>query len=242
MKYLLSFLFCISVAQAKTLKIAIIDSGIYPEYVKTLPLCPDGHKSFVDGPWNQDSGAGHGTNVASLITMFAGKNLNYCLVIYKVFNIHKNDGLGSFPSIQAVQAAIKEDVAIINYSGGGEDFSSAEMHIWKEALNKGIVVIVAAGNMKQNLDENCNYYPACYQVLNKVRFFGVVGSLDSNGKRAASSNYGKIVTLWEKGMHIEGGGIIKSGTSQATATVTGKLIRKYFIKVLPKRKDGDYEN
>jgi hypothetical protein len=52
----------------------------------------------------------------------------------------------------------------------------------------------------------------------------VVGSLDNNGKKMESSNFGSAVSRWELGLNVIGYGIIMSGTSQAAAVATGKIV------------------
>jgi hypothetical protein len=60
----------------------------------------------------------------------------------------------------------------------------------------------------------------------------IVGNLVDEKSRtiASSSNYGKSVNAWEKGTDIlsrlPGGYGLMTGTSQATAIRTGKLIRQ----------------
>jgi hypothetical protein len=52
----------------------------------------------------------------------------------------------------------------------------------------------------------------------------VVGNVDRSGKIANNSNYGKSITRWEIGVNVKAYGLIMSGTSQATATATGKIV------------------
>jgi len=79
---------------------------------------------------------------------------------------------------------------------------------------------VAAGNNGMNFDEKGRYYPACYDDKRII----VVGMLDKNGVQYKYSNYGSRVTRWEIGYEVVGFEISESGTSQAAAVATGKLV------------------
>lgn len=63
----------------------------------------------------------------------------------------------------------------------------------------------------------------------------VVGNKDSFGTRIKSSNYGKLVNRWEIGENQEAYGITLTGTSQATAVATGKLIGENKNKCILKK-------
>jgi hypothetical protein len=85
---------------------------------------------------------------------------------------------------------------------------------------------VAAGNNHQELGKNGKYFPA----MSDKRVI-VVGNLQQPNIRAPSSNFGPIVNAWEIGVNsisysvIDGQLSMMSGTSQATAIKTGKIIR-----------------
>lgn len=248
MKHLLaaSLLLVSVAANAKTLIVAVIDTGIDQK----LPhLCQIGHKSFLPkGNPLQDS-HGHGTHVAGLINRNAGSKANYCILSLQYYS-DASGGYGNAKRLQdAIAYATTIGVDFINYSGGGEDSLSVEQKLLVKAMDQGITVVVAAGNDGKDLDKSCSFYPACYNDNRIV----VVGSLlkDANHgcypgdkrprktinypRRAPSSNYGKKVTHWEVGIGCEsdapGGGMKEmSGTSQATAVITGKLINSRYMK------------
>jgi len=238
----------------KTVTVAVIDTGIDKE----LPnLCRFGHKSFVQSskdPLQDDNG--HGTHIAGLINANAGVD-NYCLVSIKYYS-DSNSGHQNLVNLEkALRYAINIKVNFINISGGGPESFPEEKALIKEALDKGIKVVVAAGNEKLNLDEKCNYYPACYdkrlvvvgnlQITKDYRGFNddmkflvveagmgnKIGTYET--ERAPSSDYGNVVNRWEIGTDVRStlpGGQFgyKSGTSQATAIATGKLVREILKK------------
>lgn len=199
------------------LKVAVIDTGLNlkdPRFRDVL--CPSDHLDFT-GEGIEDYN-GHGTHVAGLIKKYA-KDAKYCLVILKYFPGKR----GSIaPLTDIILYAQKIHADFINISAGGNGFVEQEMNTILSAND--ITFIVAAGNDSHNLDESCNYFPACY-LLNNVT---VVGALGLDGKRFSLSNYGSVVRGWEPGEQIlstlpEGEGVL-SGSSMATAIHTGKMV------------------
>jgi major intracellular serine protease len=209
---------------AKTIHIAVIDTGIDAAVPK---LCKVGHKSFVKSlPDPLQDEHGHGTHIAGIISSIAGDGDYYCLISIKYY-----DGSGRESNltnlIKSIQYAVSLRVDFINISGGGEDPSDEERKTIEKALDNGINVVVAAGNDGKDLDKDCNYFPACYDTR-----IIMVGNLlnTSPPTPAPSSNHGSRVTRWEVGTHIKStlpGGHVgtMSGTSQATAVATGKMVR-----------------
>jgi subtilisin family serine protease len=213
-------------AQAKTLTVAVIDTGID----KNLShLCKMGHKSFTEVIDPLVDEEGHGTHIAGLINRNA-EGGDYCLVSIKYWSQNQTGNQNLRSELAAFRYAINIRVDFINFSGGGVESSKREDLLIKEALNKGIKVVVAAGNESHNLDEECDYHPACSdpRVI-------MVGNIQLDGGRCASSNYGNIVTRWEVGTDVEsdapnGKKSIRTGTSQACAVATGKLVKAQLAK------------
>jgi major intracellular serine protease len=218
---------------AKRLKLLLqfLDTGL-KIYEKSMHvnLCKTGHRDFtvmqkfVHHPKSTDDipvdSHGHGTNIAGVIQDNAG-DAHYCFVILKYYDPYakQNDNLKH--TINAIEYATKIGAKYINYSGGGVEFSGVEQRFVKEYLDKGGTFIAAAGNEKSDLEQQ-PYYPA----LDDSRVIAV-GNLDVSGKmRSATSNYGKLVDVWEIGEAVRGFGYLMSGTSQASAVHTGKLLKK----------------
>jgi len=198
-------------ANAKPIKVAVLDTGITNSDV---PIC-----QFIDLTEDKDGidYSGHGQNISHIINKEAD-GIEYCQIIIKVFG--KN---GKSASIgKAIRTAIYFNVDIINLSFGGSGIDKDEFISINRALDLGIIVVAAAGNDGKSLTDNCYYYPACYD--NRII---VVGN------KAKSSNYGKQVKLVVNGNNVSAGGYKMSGTSQATAIVTGKLIRALNKKRTP---------
>lgn len=238
MKYLFSLLLFTSLSEAKPFKVAVIDSGLDGRYQSTLPLCPEGHKSFTASSWDKDGVHSHGTNIAMTIHKHAGTLPNFCLLIIKVLSnidpiIQRN------PLPDAIDYAIEQGASIINISISGQVSDHNEKVAIQRALNNDIVILVAAGNNDLNLDIDCIIYPACYKFTKNKEGFGVIGNYMEPGVRQPNSNTGKVVTKWELGTDIRTKDLVMTGTSQATAVATGKLTRRFLMR---EQKKEDYEN
>ena len=209
-----------NVAKETRKKIAVIDSGIDLNNQKLKPyICNSGSYDFT-GEGLQDT-HGHGTNIAWLVV----KDLNpkeYCVMALKYYSL-RNFSENLEREIKSFARAIEHKAVLINFSGGGLGPSSPETEYILKALAKGITVVVAAGNNGNDLARNCNYFPACAV---KDKNFYVVGSTYPNGQRLPTSNYNGPVSNWEVGFMQEGpDGKRMSGTSQATAIFSGKLLK-----------------
>lgn len=220
------------------IKVAIIDTGINRDLFFKPTMCAKGHKDFT-GTGLQDSN-GHGSHISGLIDQYVkdmpfnkgfrppnlqGKKVEYCQIIIKFYDSNIFTDTGN-TTVEAIEHAIKLKVDYINYSAGGLKYIESEAKVIKKALDAGITVIVAAGNEHSDLTK-VPYYPA---VIDPRLI--VVGNTDFVSKKVApSSNYGSAVDAWEIGTNriSYGSGkklIYLSGTSQATAIHTGKLIKK----------------
>ncbi len=211
------------------IKIAVIDTGYgYKNVGHGIHLCKYGHKDFTnDRLYSTDYDTvdpipvdtlGHGTNVTGLIDKYA-KDANFCIVIVKYYSNNELEGR-ALNTIKAIHYATNIGVNIINYSSGGQQFSKEESKQVKKFLDQGGIFITAAGNNNQYLDRKNAFYPA----LDDPRVI-VVGNKKSSGVRSESSNYGKKVMTWEVGENQEIFGIKLTGTSQASAVHSGKVIK-----------------
>ena len=219
MKYiyvLIALLSCAS-THTKTKRIAVIDTGIHRTAwlnKDRYGLCGTGHKDFT-GKGIIDAN-GHGTNISSLIHEQARK-ARYCQVILKYYHNDKTRGkLSDF--VNALRHAIKLKVDVINISLGGYGSDKFEKKLIAYALKKGIKIVAAAGNDNRNIDK-IPFYPAAYD-----KRIVVVGN-----KGHKKSNYGKKVDYFAKGINRKGiypFAKYMTGTSQATAVVSGIIIRR----------------
>lgn len=191
-------------------RVAVIDTGINVNEKNKPYLCKDGHEDFTG--YGLKDEAGHGTEVVRLIIENAHTQ-NFCIVMLKFWTKGLSTEQVVQNTINAYRRAAELKIKIVNYSASGNTPSSEEDHVIK--TNPQITFIVAAGNDGVNLDYSPRY-PASYNHKNIV----VVGALNFDGTRHRISNYGKVVTAWEK----------EVATSFSTAIKTGKIVNNRFAK------------
>lgn len=194
---------------------------------------------------------GHGTHIAGIVGAEGGNNIGITgvaprvsLMILKYFD-PKSPGNNLVNTIKAFNYAVKMNAHIINYSGGGMEFSQAEYQAVQKAEQKGILFVAAAGNERSNSDLS-KYYPADYQLDNIVS----VTAINPDLQVLSTSNYGvQTVDIAAPGEDIystlPGGSYgTMTGTSQATAFVSGvaallmahnrdfdaKAVKKYVLR------------
>ncbi len=217
----------------KDVIVAVVDTGIDPDhpYFKNNLKVLNGNSSRKNYGLDFSAGAinklqpydfhGHGTHIAGIIRSVYP---HVKLLILKYYNPNASGQDNLDATIEALRFAVKSNVDIINYSGGGPEPSSEEREILKEAEKKEILVVAAAGNESSNIDKKQNaFFPASYQFKNII----TVTANDQALNILPSSNYGKSsVHLSAPGSRIKAA-LPKSrvgyrtGTSQATAFVSG---------------------
>ena len=174
---------------------------------------------------------GHGTHIAGIIGARGGNSgvngvaPHVSIMVLKYYDPKASNSNNLKNTVDAIKFAVKMHANIINYSGGGTDYSSEEFAAVKEAQKAGILFVAAAGNERSNSDESGkHYYPADYGLSNII---SVTAVNKEDTKVLASSNYGvRTVDIAAPGENIystlPGGGFgLMTGTSQATAFVTG---------------------
>jgi len=193
--------------------------------------------NFVSNNNSLTDNHGHGTHISGIVGAVGGNNKGISgvspkvsLMSLKYFDPKKIGTNNLENTVKAIHYAIENGAKIINYSGGGTEFSSKEKQAIERAQKKGILFVAAAGNEQSNSDEK-KYYPADYDLNNIIS----VTAIDPNQKILPSSNYGKItVDIAAPGKNIystlpQGKYGRMTGTSQATAFVSGvaSLIMAY---------------
>lgn len=218
--------------------VAVIDTGIdanHPDLARNLwrdPKNPSQYGwDFTQNSPNPKDDHGHGTHVSGIVgaitnpdTGVSGVAKKVSIMAVKYYSDSAPGSVNLINTIKALNYAIDHGAKIINYSGGGPEFSEAEYHAMKRAEAKGILVVCAAGNEHQDTDKRENfYYPAAYGLSNIIS----VAATDIRNKLISSSNWGKnkvdvaapgesIYSTLPGGKHG-----FMTGTSQATAFVTG---------------------
>lgn len=215
----------------------------------------DDHDGYVDDVhgWNfagnnndLTDNHGHGTHIAGIIAAqgnnsygITGVAPNVSLMILKYYDPKAPGANNLKNTIECFKYATKLGANIINYSGGGTEFSQEEHDAVQAAAERGILFVAAAGNERSNSDEkDKHYYPADYGLTNII---SVTAVNRESLSVLPSSNYGvRTVDLAAPGENIystmPGGGFgYMTGTSQATAFVTGVA-----ALIMSNKKDFDY--
>lgn len=185
--------------------------------------------NFVSNNPKLTDNHGHGTHIAGIVGAEAanGKGISgispkVSLMVLKYYDpkVPNTDNLKN--TVASIQYAIKMGAHIINYSGGGIEYSQEEFEAVQSAEKKGILFVAAAGNERSNSDQN-HYYPADYPLKNIIS----VTAIDPTTEVLSSSNYGvQTVDIAAPGQNIlsclpNNSYGLMTGTSQATAFVTG---------------------
>lgn len=131
----------------------------------------------------------HGTKVAGIVVNNTPENVE--IVAYKVLN---ENGLATSVSVAlGIQAAIEDNVDVINLSLGGTEYSEILYEAITEAYENNIVIVCSSGN---DNEDTANYFPASFEETITV------GSIDEKGNRSFFSNWGEEVDFVAPGHNI----------------------------------------
>lgn len=192
------------------MRVAIIDSGIFRHV--DFRECIINGKNFTEegNSQNTTDNFGHGTHIAGIIHSVEP---NIELLPIKVLDRY---GKGDTEDItEGIYYAIDNKSDIINISISFEDEDKEIEKAIELAKDKNITVVCASGNNKKI------EYPAKYGLS--------VGSLDQNGNISEfSSKDCDVYAVGEdvKSTYLNDSYEVLTGTSMATATVTGYLAKK----------------
>ncbi|HSQ88899.1 S8 family peptidase [Romboutsia sp.] len=216
--------------KGKGVKIAVIDSGcdIHHESLKDNIFVV---RNFTDeddkNPNIVIDRVGHGTHVIGTIVA-NGKSNTIMGVAPKseIYVLKAIDRTGSGKLnwvVNAIYYAIEQKVDIISMSLGMSQDSEKLQKSIKEAINKNILVVCAAGNDGDGNADDFEYsYPAAYPEVISV------GAVDKKGVPAKFSNANLVIDVVAPGVDIistypDNQFAILSGTSMATPHVSGSL-------------------
>lgn len=199
-------------AQAK-LRVMIIDTGI-------------GINKELD-PWfavQGDDKHGHGTHIAGLIAL--GENLQdpVCQDVQfyncKYYDLNDSDKMTVTRTVNCFKAALLVKADIVNYSSAGNVPVLQEYKILKKLSQRGTKIIVSTGNGGQDLRIN-PIFPASYKISGIIP---VESGLSSSNKMKHSikGDGNNKLSLFPNNRRVR-----MSGTSQAAALYTHKLIMDY---------------
>ena len=186
----------------------IIDTGIQPDHVEFTGRLLLGYDVVADSNGTSDCN-GHGTHVAGTVggtTWGAAKAV--ALIPVRVLDCA---GSGSLSGVIAgIDWVAGSDLrpAVANMSLGGGKSTAVNAAV-ANAVNKGVTMVVAAGN--SNADA-CRYSPASEPSAITV------GATTSSDARASYSNYGSCLDIFAPGSAITSAWIT---TTTATNTISG---------------------
>jgi hypothetical protein len=204
-------------AETRT-KIAVVDTGISDSQILQPYMCENGVKNMTK--YGRSDAHGHGSHIVHII----GSRIDvskYCIVSYKVYHHPKvykpKSDEAMKDSLKALKDIENRDYKYVNISMSG-GYSTTEYFTFKRLTRRGVKVSVAAGNDEVTFTKKrCEVYPACYKL--RKNFYVV------SAKDMVKSNKGWF-TIKEKGKNIKSYGGTMSGSSQATALWTAKLINE----------------
>ncbi|WP_316852012.1 S8 family peptidase [Peribacillus frigoritolerans] len=218
--------------KGESVVIAIIDTGIDKTHPDLQGSVIGGYNFTTNNVDDYQDGNGHGTHVAGTIAGIqngfgvVGVAPKCKLLILKALD---DDGSGYIEWItNAIQYAVNwtgkdgEKVQAISMSLGGPPNEEEHAAI-KQAIEKGILIICAAGNEgDDNFETDELGYPAAYPEVISV------GAVDSNKKPAYFTNTNEEVDLVAPGVdikstYLKGQYALLSGTSMATPHVSGAV-------------------
>jgi subtilisin family serine protease len=239
---------------SKDIVVAVIDTGVdYTHedlannvFVNTKETAGDGKdddgNGFVDDVhgWNFAANTNdplddhsHGSHCSGTIggegnngIGVAGVNWHVSILPVKFLTAEGSGTLDG--AVESIKYATKMGANVMSNSWGGGGFSQTMLDAIKEAKDKGILFVAAAGNDGNNNDANPSY-PASYDVDNVI----AVAATDNNDQKASWSNYGqRTVHLAAPGVNIYSSLPMKidtygnkygtmSGTSMACPHVSG---------------------
>jgi len=213
--------------QGAGVTIAVLDTGVqldHPalaaslsadgyDYVDMDDLPADeGNGIDDDGDSLIDEAVGHGTHVAGIVHLVAPESTILPL------RVLDSDGRGNtFNVAEAMTYAVDHGAAVLNLSMGMAQPSPTIRSAINYAVDNGIVVVAAAGNLNSSEPQ----YPAA-----NVGVIGVA-ALDADQLKADFSNYGDWVALAAPGVSIYSTFIGSgygwwSGTSMSAPFVAGQ--------------------
>ncbi len=220
--------------RGKGVKVAIIDSGVDASH----PQLRGRVKQYdVTNTGNEDC-VGHGTEVAGIIGAadlraqgipFLGVAPAAELISIKAATGGQQNDPKWAPL--AIRRAVSLGAKVINMSSQSPDYPELRAAV-RFALDRDVVIVAAAGNIRDQSQTPRNAYPASYEGVIAV------GALNKDGSLATFSNQTTPVTVTAPGQSVvstwpQGTYHMSDGTSQAAPFVAGTaaLIRSYHPKM-----------
>lgn len=183
--------------------------------------------NLVAGKGDGEDDNGHGTHVSGIISGRGNNGIGIAGVCWSAqiipIKFMDSSARGATSDvIDGIEYAIKRGATVVNGSFASSSKSQALEDEIKHAKDRGVLLVVAAGNHSSNIDKEKSY-PASFTGGNLL----VVAASTSTDGLASFSNYGKsnvdVAAPGERILTTDIGGRYKavSGTSMATPMVAG---------------------
>jgi len=228
--------------------VAIIDDGIYLDHADLQDKIWKNTKEIFNNNKDDDgngyiddyqgynfitnnniiSEGQHGTLVSGIIAAIRNNNIGIAGIAEKAKIMPlvtcDQNGCPLEAIVQAIRYATDNGAKVINISLGFKEYLKELDDSIQYAFNKGVAIVVAAGNDGKDLDK-IPLSPVCNDGGNNL-VFGVGASTADNQQIASFSNYGKCVDIYAQGKDV-------------LSTVAPQLYDPYNIKYdLYKMEDG----
>ncbi len=211
---------------SKDIKVAVIDTGVDSKHPEMQGKLTNGY-DFIDKTPKVKDHHGHGTHVSGIIGAATNNEkgiagINQEITIIPIRAVPTDGDETDQNVISSFEFAVMAGARVANCSFGKDESSKAVGDVIAAAGEKGLLVIVAAGNDGRDINSTPTY-PASFHTHNMI----VVGATKYNGDLAYFSNYG----MGAVDIAAPGQGILSSvrnngyeswdGTSMATPQVVG---------------------
>ncbi|MDR1537495.1 MAG: S8 family serine peptidase [Clostridiales bacterium] len=194
--------------------VAVVDTGIDYSHPSLKGRIASGGYDYINNDDNPADDNFHGTHVSGIISDSTSGATGIKVLPIKALNA---DGAGTSLTLGlGIIHAVSCKASIINLSVSGPDSSDFINECIAQAIEKGVAVIVSAGDEAGDSALNC---------LANISEATVVAAVDQNDEAAGFSNYGTEIDISAPGSSIgssmPGGGFASfSGTSFAAAFVS----------------------
>lgn len=221
------------VTPSSDILVAVLDTGVdrtHEDLSDVLLL--DGYDVLTESAGVSGDQDGHGTAVTGLIAAAANNGVGSAGVAFgaRILPVRIANGstdIYSSDLISGIRFAADAGARILNLSLGGYMYSAAEYDAVRYAIERGCILIAAAGNDGGTEYAENKVYPAAYPGVISV------GSCDASGSRSSFSQMNDEVDLLAPGedlLLLVAGGKGENayrtgrGTSYSTALMTGVAV------------------
>lgn len=222
--------------------VAVLDSGV--DYThKDFGNCTSPNSSsscrvnyaidFAPQDNMLDDDERHGTNVAAIVAGTAPKTKIIAMDVFRGESAYDSDIAAALNWVANNAGTLNIKAANMSLGGGAYTTTcrSALTQTFQKIRNSGVIPIVAAGNSGNT---NRISHPACVQGavsvgavydanIGRVSYRSCTDRNSYADKVACFSNSASFLSILAPGTEINAGGVVMSGTSQATPHVAGAV-------------------